>query len=147
MNRKTTFLLLLLTTTLVICQASQDSFAQIEIHNKEAMDTNTPNNIMTVSGLIVKKEFIKKNRNSANFEQLYFRLSRGDFFIKFCESNVTQEELENHLNQPNVPEVLGDKSVTLEVKIINGAWDICPGEFPEAQSRIGEYVIIHRIVR
>ena len=62
--------------------------------------------------------------------------------MKFCESNVDRVELQDYLDH------LGDdlKVATLEVEIRNGNWDICDDNL-ERQSRMGEYMIIHRIIK
>ena len=88
-----------------------------------------------VSGLIVEKDFIKKNGESAGFTELYFRASVQDYFIKFCESNVTRKDLEPFI----------DQGVTVHAEIIDGNWDICPGDPQEMQSRIGNYMIVKEL--
>lgn len=103
-------------------------------------------NKMITSGLIVEKEFVNKIGKSAGFKEMYFRLSVQDYFIKFCESKVSKEELKEYLEKHSTQSILGDKSITLEVEVVEGAWDIC--DYSErVQSRIGKYVIIHRIVK
>jgi len=103
------------------------------------------NKKMVVSGLIVKKEFVNKAGRSSGVEELYFRLSVQDYFIKFCSSKVDRKTLEEYLENSSNQDILGDKAVTLEIEILEGEWDNCNYEYP-VQSRIGKYVIIHRIV-
>ncbi|MBC8756458.1 hypothetical protein H2O64_17420 [Kordia sp. YSTF-M3] len=72
---------------------------------------------------------------------MYIRRSIQDYYIKFCESKISSEDLENYLSTMDT-EI---KVATLEVEFLDGYWDICDGDF-EQQSRISSYVIIHRIV-
>lgn len=65
-----------------------------------------------------------------------------DYFIKFCESKVTAKELEDQLAK-----VEGFiKMLQLEVEFRKGHWDICDGNMMQ-QSRVGEYVVIHKIIK
>ncbi len=91
-----------------------------------------------VTAEIVSKPFINKRGNPGQLE-FYVRRSIQDYFIKFCESQVTKEELES------VFEKSESRIVALEIEIIRkGSWDTCD-EFP-VQSRGGDYVIIHKII-
>lgn len=90
---------------------------------------------LKMSGEIVEHQFIKKNGEPADFTELYFRASVQDYFIKFCESSVSLNEL-----KPFV-----DKVVTIEAEIKNGHWDICPGDEQEAQSRVGYYIVVKKL--
>ncbi len=67
--------------------------------------------------------------------ELYFRASIQDYFIKFCESKITKEDLEPFVN----------KVISAHVEIKNGNWDICPDDLQEMQSRVGPYIIIKEI--
>ncbi len=98
-------------------------------------------NTQVVSAPVVEKAFVRKNGAPTDQVELYLQRSIQDYFIKFCESAVSREALEAHLQTIDSP----IKSVTLEVEFKEGSWDICDENF-EQQSRIGEYVIIHRIV-
>jgi hypothetical protein len=54
---------------------------------------------------------------------------------------ISRAELEEHMNK-----ISGDiKALTLEVQFREGEWDICEGD-PIMQSRIGQYVIIYRVI-
>ena len=98
-----------------------------------------------IRGLIVEKPFVNKVGKASDFKEMYFRLSVQDYFIKFCESKITKAQLQAHLD--SLPEAgpLGDKAVTLEIEIKNGEWDICDEEYP-VQSRVGDYIVVYRIV-
>ena len=91
-------------------------------------------------GQIVSKTFVSKGGKVTESRDLYFRLSVKDYFIKFCESDVTFEQIEPFIN--NEFEI---KSVTLEIEIKDGEWDNCnvPGY---VQSRTGPYIVINKIL-
>lgn len=108
--------------------------------NKQA-DLPSDDGKYIISAPIVHKPFIKKNGQPTNHGEWYIRRSVQDYFIKFCESAITQEELTNALAQIDSP----IKVLNLEVEFCDGEWDICDGNFGQ-QSRIGEYVVVHRIV-
>ena len=95
-----------------------------------------------ISVPVLSKNFVKKNGAVTEHKEMYIRRSIQDYYIKFCESNISSEDLENHLSTMD-----GEiKVATLEVEFFDGSWDICDDDF-EQQSRIGAYVIIHRIVK
>lgn len=98
-----------------------------------------------ISGLIVKKPFVNKVGKKTGFYEYYFRTSIQDYFIKFCESKLSIDALEKHLEKVPESGPDNDKPVTLEVTIKQGEWDVCDEDFP-AQSRVGYFVIVHRIV-
>ena len=94
-----------------------------------------PNNFI-MSGHIVEKDFIKKNGQPSGFSELYFRASIQDYFIKFCESDITRTDL-----NPLIGE-----AVTVKAEVIKGNWDICPNDPQEMQSRIGYYLVIKKLL-
>lgn len=94
----------------------------------------TPDNKYT-SCLLIEKEFVNKIGKSPGFKELYLRCSIQDYFIKLCESRVSLEQLKKYIGS----------GITVEMKILNGNWDICPGDDQRAQSRTGPYVIINKI--
>ncbi len=104
-------------------------------------NTNTMNDKVTITGLLVEKKFEKKNGQFTDFSEMYFRLSVDDYFIKFCESEVNKSELNKYLSED-----LNIKPITLEIEYRKGNWDICDDN-SDAQSRVGRYVVIHRIVK
>jgi hypothetical protein len=95
-----------------------------------------------ISAPIVRKKFVKKNGQTTDWEELYVRRSVQDYFIKFCESDVSREEMESHLAANNSP----IKMLKLKVEFRTGEWDNCE-EALEVQSRVGDYIIIHSIVK
>lgn len=86
----------------------------------------------TISCQLIEKEFINKGGKVQEYKELYLRCSVQDYFIKFCESNVTSMELEPYLNS----------GITVKMEIREGRWDHCEGDPDYAQSRIGKYVVI-----
>jgi len=103
-------------------------------------DELTRNGKKIITAPVVAKNFIKKNGQSASHTEMYIQRSIQDYFIKFCESKITREDLEKHLSGKGFI-----KTATLEVEFREGSWDICDNNL-EQQSRIGEYVVIHRII-
>ena len=80
--------------------------------------------------------------------EYYIMRSEQDYFIKVCESNITTKDLEKlfHDNS-NDPDALFEAvSITMEVDFRNGVWDICD-ENHEAQSRVGAYAVILKILK
>jgi len=88
-----------------------------------------------ISGQIVEKAFYKKNGEPAGFNELYFRASIQDYFIKFCESNIDKDAISPYI----------DQSITVHAEIKDGEWDTCPDDPAEMQSRIGPYMVINAI--
>lgn len=91
-------------------------------------------------GQIVSKTFVSKGGKVTESRDLYFRLSVKDYFIKFCESDVTFEQIEPFIN--NEFEI---KRVSLEIEFKEGEWDNCkePGY---VQSRTGPYIVIKKVL-
>lgn len=120
---------------LVACGSTKDATMN------KTPDKSTGEGKYMISAEIVEHEFESKNGKITGQKELYLRRSVQDYFIKFCESQVTEEEIRKELDKQT-----GQfKSLTLEVEFKNGMWDSCSDEL--VQSRTGEYVIIHRIVR
>ena len=101
---------------------------------------SSKNSLRTYSGQVVSKISETKGSKNPNEGDLYFRLSTGDYFIKFCESDVTFDQIE-----PFIQKEFEIKSVSLEIEFKEGEWDNCkePGY---VQSRTGPYVIIKKIL-
>ena len=105
--------------------------------NKQA--TTTQNGQIN-TGQIVSIKLVSKGGKISEQEDLYFRLSIQDYFIKFCESDVSLTDIQPYIQSEN--EI---SSVTLEIEIKEGEWDNCnlPGN---VQSRTGFYVVIKNIL-
>ena len=104
-------------------------------------DIQSTNGGQIVSAPVVSKNFVMKNGEVTERTELYLQRSIQDYFIKFCESGITREQLEEHMSTIHSP----IKSITVEVEFKEGAWDQCDENQP-VQSRMGEYVVIHRII-
>ena len=109
--------------------------------NNKAKDTSTGMGKYIISAPVITKDFVKKNGEITLQKEIYIQRSIQDYYIKFCESKISREDLKKHLSNLEAINV-----VTLEVEFIDGYWDICDDNL-EQQSRIGEYVIIHRIIK
>lgn len=92
-----------------------------------------PNRSYTTCQLI-EKEFINKGGKVTEYKELYLRCSIQDYFIKICESNVDAKTLRKYIN----------KSISVEMEIKEGNWDICTDDPAYAQSRGGTYVVIKK---
>ena len=97
---------------------------------------NKSNATPGTSCLLVEKISFSKKKTPLNSGELYLRCSIQDYFIKFCESNVTKEDLVPFINQ----------GITVEMEVRNGEWDRCPNDPEYIQSRIGTYAIIHKVL-
>jgi len=88
-----------------------------------------------LSGQIVEHAYIKKNGKATNKQELYFRASIQDYYIKFCESGVSETDIKPYLN----------KTITVDAEIINGEWDNCSDSVQNVQSRTGNYMVIKAV--
>lgn len=97
--------------------------------------------ITKVKCQVIEKKFLDKQGNSTDKsgnhygKDIYIRLDENDYFIKFCESQVKYEEIIKLVN----------KEVFLELRFLEGDWDIC-FESNQVQSRIGKYVTINKVL-
>jgi len=104
-------------------------------------DEKTDRGTYIITAPIVYKHAMNKRNVDMEFKDVYIQRSIQDYYIKFCESMINRNELERHLNK-----ISGDiKALTLEVQFREGEWDICEGD-PMKQSRIGQYVIVYRVI-
>ena len=105
-----------------------------QLQKEDSMTTH-----QTLNGQIVKKEFINKAGKGSGFYEYYLRCSIQDYFIKFCESDITKKDID----ALNLGEFDG---ISVEAEILEGTWDICPNDPQEMQSRIGKYVVIYKVL-
>lgn len=96
-------------------------------------------NHQILTGQIVKKQFINKGGKPSGFYEYYLRCSIQDYFIKFCESNITKTDID----ALNLSEF---DAISVEAEIKNGEWDICSGDSQYMQSRIGKYVVVYKLI-
>lgn len=119
------------------CSTSKEKPSQ----QNNVSDKKTAENSYLITAPIVKKQFVNKAGRTTDHTEYYIQQSIQDYFIKFCESNVSEDELKERLNR-----IQGDiKTVRLSVEIREGAWDLCDDGL-EAQSRIGQYMVILEIL-
>ena len=129
--------------TCIICLFTWPCLGQkkANMSKNKTKDISTGERKLIISTPVVIKNFVEKNAELTEHQEMYLQRSVQDYYIKFCESKISREDLENHLSSM-------DKEIkisTLEVEFLDGYWDICDDNF-EQQSRKGEYVIIHRII-
>jgi hypothetical protein len=105
-------------------------------------DTSSGDKKVIVTAPLVLKSFVKKSGERTDLKEWYIQRSIQDYFIKFCESKVTRQELEAYLAEHGGPL----KTAKLEVEFREGNWDICDDN-ELMQSRVGAYVVIYRIVQ
>lgn len=140
-NMKTISLLAVLMCLCTFSCTAQTKQPMKKTRNKTA-DQSSGDKKVIISAPLVQKTFVKKNGERTDIKEWYIRRSIQDYFIKFCESEVSLEALENYLEETEDPLNVAK----LEVEFKDGEWDICD-EKEEMQSRIGQYVIIHRIIQ
>ena len=129
------FILLLLVGLSLSCSISKEK-------ERSAYDAPNPVAHTIITAPIVKKNFVNKAGKTTDHVEYYIRRSIQDYYIKFCESNVSIKELNEKLEN-----IEGDiKTLQLEVEFRKGEWDICDGNH-DIQSRIGEYAVILKILK
>ncbi len=90
----------------------------------------------------VKKSFKNKiGKVQSEFEEYYVRMSVQDYFVKWCDSNVSLEEVEKRLNTQSGL----IKTLEVELEIRDGLWDACDTN-EMVQSRTGKYVVITKLI-
>lgn len=110
------------------------------VHNKTP-DKKNKNGYLEFSCEVISKPFVNKRGQKTNRVDYYLRRSIQDYFIKFCESSISQSDLESHLK---LQENKSIKMIRVEADFNEGSWDDC-GQGDEVESRMGEYAIIKRI--
>jgi hypothetical protein len=108
---------------------------------KNGIDNNTTKKVKDPNAkyttcVLVEKSFVNKGGKMSDFKELYLQCSIQDYFIKICAGEVTAKELRKHLNQ----------GITVDMEIKDGMWDHCSSDLSYAQSRMGTYVVIHKII-
>lgn len=112
---------------------------QKDVVEEKQTENNDPTSVQAIDLPIVEKPFYNKAGKKIDFTEFYIQRSTQDYFIKFCESKVSREELETELSKIESP----IKTLTVKVEFRDGLWDSC-GE-SEVQSRVGKYVVLHGI--
>lgn len=88
-----------------------------------------------ITGQVIVKSGVNRKGKPMG-EDLYLRCSIQDYFIKFCESEVSRETIA----------AMVDKAITVKMDIRDGEWDNCGHEVEPVQSRIGTYIAIQKIL-
>ena len=114
----------------------------VGFHCTTLLSQNYQISMDTASVVFIKKPFISKSGKVTNRYEWYARLSVQDYFIKFCESSIKKEALEERFD-PMKNEMI--KSGTIRYQIDEGNWDEC--EDLNVQSRTGPYIIIHEFLK
>ncbi len=105
-------------------------------------DVSTGDGKYIISSPIVLQRFIATNNGKATIQKdFYIQRSIQDYYIKFCESQVSREMLETYLSTQK--DII--KTATLEIEYLQGNWDDCDKTITPG-SRTGTYVIIHRLI-
>lgn len=128
---------------IILALMSSCNYQKTMATTNKTPDLKTENDTEIIYAPIVYKSFTKKNGVTTNNQEMYVQRSIQDYFIKFCESNITRLDLENYLREHRKNDLI--QTVTLEVSFKNGEWDACD-EDQQVESRTGDYIIIHRIV-
>jgi len=109
--------------------------------NDKTKDKSSGNEKYIISAPIVISSVNDPTKDGTSQKEFYLERSIQNYFIKFCESNITKTDLEEHVSK-----LTGFmKVVTVEIEYRNGNWDICDKK-DLYKGRTGEYVIVHRII-
>lgn len=104
-------------------------------------DFSSGDNTYIINVPISEKTFVNKKGVATDKKEFYIQRSIQDYFIKFCESQVSLEELKAAWEKKEG----FMKALRLEVEFKKGEWDNCGDTDTAPESRIGEYVVIHKI--
>jgi len=88
-----------------------------------------------ITGQVIEKSATNRKGKPMGTD-IYLRCSIQDYFIKFCESEVSRETIAAKL----------DKHINVKMDIRDGEWDSCGHEAEPVQSRIGTYIAIQKIL-
>ena len=141
---KTVLLSLILVTLIgfMSCGTKEVVMTKKTPHNKTPDNRNVDKQTYIISVPVVEKKRIWKGELTDE-TNLYIQRSIADYFIKFCESNVSREEVEKAL----AVQKSMIKTLRIEIEYLDGEWDNCQDNKEEkVASRTGEYVIIHKIM-
>lgn len=87
-----------------------------------------------ITGKVLEVPFINKGgRLIEGAESLFLQVEKQRYFIKIQAGKIARQDLKKLLGQ----------TITIEGEIAEGLWD---SDDPTVQSRIGEYVIIFKVV-
>lgn len=131
----------LLVYMFLIASACKPQQVQTKMEPHKKSTNSSADNRYILNAIIVKKQGYNKAGKALEQQDYYIRMSVQDYFIKFCESNINKATLEKALEpQADAFQTI----IKLEISYEDGLWDACDNH--EVQSRIGPYVVIHRIM-
>ncbi|MCE5211355.1 MAG: hypothetical protein LLG40_07360 [Deltaproteobacteria bacterium] len=91
-------------------------------------------NVSIYDGKVVSETFINKvGKENPKIIDLYFETGGKRYFIKFLDGSVSRNEMVQYLG----------KNVRIQGNVKYGLWDT---DNPNDQSRVGNYVVIQKIV-
>jgi len=105
-------------------------------------DVKTSKNRIEIVAPVVTRPLTNKKGVKTAIIEYYVQRSIKDYFVKFCESEVTQAQIEDALESSTGLV----KTVRLEVEIKDGLWDDCNDESEQVQSRMGEYMVVYKVL-
>jgi len=109
---------------------------QLEQNSKSKSIQSIGNEYIKLTGLLIQKKYADLSGKRFDENEWYLRCSVQDYFIKFCESEISKKEIDNLY--------VGEfEAITIEVKIKNGNWDDCTDKL---KNRNGKYIILHKII-
>ena len=77
--------------------------SSIHMEKNKLPDIPTEDKKVIITAPLVLKNFVKKNAEVTDIKEWYIQRSVQDYFIKFCESEVSRKELEKYLTKQNNP--------------------------------------------
>ena len=122
------------------CKRTGATESAMKKHPKRA-DQKSGENRVIITAEIVEKSFVNKAGKVSDKKEFYVRRSIQDYFIKFCESKVSADALRTAWEK----ETGFIKTLRMEVEFRKGNWDDCGEEEFEVQSRVGEYLVLHKL--
>lgn len=113
------------------------------MHKNKTADIKTEHGTYIITAEIVTNDFEipPSVTNTEKLQDYFIRRSVQDYFIKFCEGNVTVNELDAALSKQKS----NIKNLKMEVAFKEGMWDVCDEKEAHQQSRDGKYVILLKI--
>jgi hypothetical protein len=132
--------ILLLTFLLLSILFSCGSSGKIENVKSSEEAKNMIGKSYFITARIAEKTRIIKGETQAK-SNFFLERSIQDYFIKFCESNVSRAELESYMENQRA----SIKILHAEVEYREGEWDRCE-EMGKVATRKGAYIIILRLL-
>jgi hypothetical protein len=125
----------LVTLWLVLTFSAVQVYGQTStILNSEKKNMNE--DTLTWKATVVKVPFInKRGKEVEGMSDLYLQKDGKKYFIKFMGGKVLRKDVENYL----------EKEITVELSLQKGNLDTNDGNNYQ-QSRVGEYVLLYKIV-